>query len=365
MKRIIFILSFFIFSINFSAVGDDLTPATPAMPAATKPADLKDLQKLIALLRQHYADRDTLTEATLSEAAIEGLLRKLTPTVQLVSPDSPANANPPTAIAKQRSFNPSVAYLRIGSLSSGAAKQIEDAVAKSMETKTEGVILDLRFAEGQDYREAATVAGLFVAKDLPLLTVQSIGADPQKIYNTRDPVMPTTPLILLINSSTRGAPEALAATLQSHKRALVVGRDSAGEAFVQSEMPINGRVLRLASGKVTVASGVDLWRRPVEPQIAVRTDPAEERGIVFETALKREKKQARVTGFIRSEAELIAQHNPDPKKTNGQGKESFLQTAAKPSVDPEEQTDDPVLQRALDVLSAWKTFKPMSPNPEP
>ena len=321
------------------------------------PPDLKQLQQIITVLQEHYADQKSLTNESISAAAVEGVLHKLGPTAQVLpaaEAAKPADAGA-LMIAKQRTFLPAIGYVRIGVFQSGLAKAMADSLNQLVEKKVNGLIVDLRFANGRDFEEAAAVAGLFVAKDKPLLELRSPeGAVLKKLNNANDPLFSTLPIVLVVNGGTAGAPEAFAGILQQYKRALIMGAATSGEAFVRTDLPLDkDNVLRLATTKVAVAQGSDLWRKPIDPEIRVKIDPAEERAFVSETAPKKPAKPLHSEGGIHSEAELLSiyQTNVDP-------------TTAKQPIEQAEQTDDPALQRALDVLSAWRTFQPAG-NPAP
>ncbi len=341
-----------------SKTSEPITAAPPvsAPTTSTSSADLKELQELITLLRAHYADRDSLSDKAITSAAMEGVLRRLGPGAHILSQAEAAKSadeNAP-AIAKQRVFTPSVGYVRIGTFHPGVAATVEETLGKLAKQKLNGLILDLRFANGHDFGEAAALAGLFVDKEKPLICLQAAdGTTTRRFDNPREPTFANLPLILLVNGDTRGAPEALAGVLQQYKRALIIGNPSAGECFSQTDLPLgDGKVLRLATARVVVAHGTTLWPRSVEPTIVVKIEPVEEKAIVFETSPKKEKKPVYAAGSIRSEAELLSIYETDGESPP---------RAASPEL--QEQTDDPVLQRALDVLSAWHTFQPAPTKP--
>lgn len=327
--------------------------ATASAEEASAPINLEELQKLIFLLRTHYADRAALSDAEIAAAAAAGVLQRLGATAQMLSLGEGKSAEETAVIGKQGMFKPATAYLRVAALRKNAAEEIKVALSKmTVEQPLEGMILDLRFANGDSFEDAAAVAGLFLARSKPLFVLENTNlGQKERFENTRDPLFPQTPLVVLINGETRGAVEALAATLQLHKRALLIGRASAAQCFATSDLPLDdGKLLRLATRKVALKEGETLWARPVEPEIAVRVALEEERGMVFGTAPKREKKPAPVTSvFPRSEAELLSAYESPAEPR-----------PARPATTLEEQTDDPVLQRALDVLSAWRMFQPSS-----
>jgi hypothetical protein len=326
-------------------VNADEAPRIAGMP------NLDDYHQVISVLRSHYADTGSLNDQTLSAAAIEGLLGKLGPGTKLLTASEAASLGATeSAVASQKKYAPEIAYVRVGTISSGSTKTVEEALLKLDNPKLSGWIIDLRFTTGNDYHEAATLAGLFIEKDKTLLTLKKNNGEVfQKFDNAQEPRFARTPLIVLVNGNTQGAAEAVAAIFQQYKRGLLIGHSTAGESFGLADFPFkDGHILRIPTLRVLVAQGVDLWRKPVEPELCVKIDPAEEKGIVLGTSPRPKRPAPTNEGGIRSEAELISLFN-------GSG-----DTTPKATQEVKEQTDDLVLARALDVLNAWNTFHPSS-----
>ena len=63
-----------------------------------------------------------------------------------------------------------IGYLQVRSVAAGLADEVA-TICQAMDTtnKLKGIVLDLRFAEGDDYAAAVTVANLFVADEQELL----------------------------------------------------------------------------------------------------------------------------------------------------------------------------------------------------
>lgn len=150
-----------------------------------------------------------------------------------------------------------VAYCRIGSVADGVAAETRAAYRELSATATnkiKGVILDLRFADGDDCSAAAATADLFVSKERPLL---DWGNGIAKSTPKKDAI--SAPLTVLINGETRGAAEVLAAVLRGVDDGLLIGNATAGWTNVT----------------VKIGNGAELSQ--VQPDISVNVSLADER----------------------------------------------------------------------------------------
>jgi len=112
------------------------------------------------------------TDTDVNRAAVEGLLHSLRGKVRLVNAtdDASARTNPPV-IAKTTMLEDHIGYLRIAHVAQPLSGEITRECEKYAATKKlTGIVLDLRFADGDDYGAAAAVADLFIATERPLLS---------------------------------------------------------------------------------------------------------------------------------------------------------------------------------------------------
>ena len=107
---------------------------------------------------------------------------------------------------------------------------------KSQEENTlDGIILDLRGNGGGSLEEAISLSGLFV-EDGAVVQVRNADGSIEKRYDKRVPRMHyPQPLIVMVDRFSASASEIVAATLQDHGRALVVGdKCTHGKGTVQN-----------------------------------------------------------------------------------------------------------------------------------
>lgn len=229
--------------------------------------------EVYSLIRSNLAG---LSDGDLDRMAVQGLLRELHPRVLLVTNATGATGGSaaPTLVAGQRVFGPGIAHVRVGEVEAGLSGQL-DAVLGSLgaSNRIEGVALDLRFAGGWDYAEAARVADRFLSEEKPLLAWGD-----ERAQSTAKTNGLQLPVVLLVNGATSGAAEALAGALRQREVGLLLGARTAGQARIFREVVLtDGRRLRIATGAVRLGDGVEIPAQGLEPDIAVPVKTEEER----------------------------------------------------------------------------------------
>lgn len=250
----------------FAAVLLALSPAW----AATN--DAPDFAEVQSLLRTHLSGA---TETELNRLAVEGLLQVLHGKVTLIGGRAPAAPSNVVALARSSILESNVAYLRLAGFDQNLAGEVSRSLGQlAQSNQLIGLVLDLRFAEGDDYAAAAAVADLFQAKARPLM---DWGSGAAKSSAKQDAIK--LAVSVLVNRETAGAAEALAAVLRETSVALLLGGTTEGSALITEEFPLkNGQRLRIATTPITVADGLALTTKGVKPDIEVAATLEDERG---------------------------------------------------------------------------------------
>jgi len=163
------------------------------------------------------------------------------------------------------------AYVRVERVAKGLGQKISDAVKSVKSPK--GLVLDLRFARGEDYTAVVDAANAFVKGEADVLKV---GQDVRKTQARGEGI--ELPVTILVNRQTRGAAEALAAILQDQKVGLLIGGRTAGQALVFDEFPLSGgQQLKIARTRVALPSGKEIGSDGVAPDISLDVDERNER----------------------------------------------------------------------------------------
>lgn len=204
----------------------------------------------------------------LNRAAAAEFIDKLRGRVELTEGASAASRG--SFISKTNTYD-GIVYIRLASVGPGVASQIAETVKAS--PKAKGLILDLRFARGDDYGAAVDVVGLFLGSEHPILK----WGDTVGKTSARGDVI-DLPLVALVNHSTSGAAEALAATLRDQSLAILIGRPTAGQANVFQDFTLSGgQHLKIASSKVTLPDGKPIGAGGLAPDTSVEADEKNER----------------------------------------------------------------------------------------
>lgn len=310
-----------------------------------------DLMEVYGLIRSNLVG---IQQTDLDGAALEGILTRFRGRVFLSSDRStgtPESEKEVSDIVRTNLFANRFAYIRlsrIGSESPAAFIQALDRLGLS--NRLDGLVLDLRFTEGTNYTAAARIADCFISDATALLQVRD-----EKISSTSKTNAFTSPVVVLVNSKTSGAAEALGAVLRRFNGSLLIGNKTAGHAGVFDEFKLStGHKLMIATAHVTLGSGEQITPEGLAPDITVKVDPEEEL-LYLEDPYRKAPGEAAVVSA--SPAELIRGTNRPPREADlvrmrREGSLSFdLDQAQKAQLPAESMIRDPVLVRALDLLT--------------
>lgn len=154
----------------------------------------------------------------------------------------------------------SVGYIRLNSFTENCASEVRGALTALQHQaggRLAGLILDLRDNTGGILGEAVKIVGLFVPRNTTVVTTRGRVPEMNATYRTvGEPVAPTVPLAVLINSASASASEIVAGSLQDLDRAVIMGQRSFGKGLVQSTRPVgeNGYI-KLTTAKYYTPSG--------------------------------------------------------------------------------------------------------------
>jgi len=137
-----------------------------------------------------------------------------------------------------------------GSESSRCANDVAKEILKLKKENIDGIILDVRYNRGGSLFEAVAMAGIFIDAGPMGLIKDQTGA----VTSVKDMNRGTVydgPLILMVNGLSASASEFLAAALQDHNRAVIVGSKTYGKATGQ-------RIFPMQPGKVELDHTLDI-----------------------------------------------------------------------------------------------------------
>jgi carboxyl-terminal processing protease len=155
-------------------------------------------------------------------------------------------------------------FVRLQEFGPEAGKEVHDALKRLKGQQMQRAILDLRSNPGGIVTAAVDVASEFFPRGTVVFRTAGRKRDVDTTYTTiRDGAFASLPLIVLVDEHSASAAEALAASLQDHDRALLMGRRTFGKALMQTDflVPPSGEILHLTIGHVLSPSGRFIQRR--------------------------------------------------------------------------------------------------------
>lgn len=328
------------------------TPVTPIQAPSLREIinNLKDdeLDKAIQTLRETFLDPSLTDDKIMKRATLEGLIRRLSPGVVLVSNNQHAPEKVDTAFLAEI-LDSRIGYVRLGKLDRDRLVQMDAALTNFSEKKVKALVLDLRgIPSGGDYETVAEFARRFCPKGKLLFSLQKPSAKQERIFTSNQEPAFHGVTVVLTDAATTGAAEVLAATLRLNAGALIVGADTAGEALEFAEAPVGGgATLRVAVAQVILPAGAAIYPGGVKPDIAISL-PATTQREIFELS-----KEKGVSQFVfdperqrMNEAALVANTNPEIDGWQSQQRERGRTPLR-----------DTVLQRAVDLVTAISFYK--------
>ncbi len=172
----------------------------------------------------------------------------------------PAEVNLPS-VDEAFAYEKGAGYIRLTSFDSKSPQEVAEALNHLGGNNLNGLVLDLRNNHGGVLDAAMGVASLFLPPGKLVLTVSG-RAVPEKAYLTIPaPLLYQKPLVLLVNGETASAAEVLAAALQDHDRALIVGEPTYGKGVVESVMALSEKTgMALLTAEYFTPSGRSIQR---------------------------------------------------------------------------------------------------------
>jgi len=156
-----------------------------------------------------------------------------------------------------------IAYVRITGFSRETPAELREALEKLTKEGLRGLVLDLRFNPGGLLSSAIQISDMFVAKGR---IVSTEGRNvPKRTWDAHaEGTFTGFPMVVLVNHFSASASEIVAACLQDHKRAIVVGERTWGKGSVQNVIELEGgrSALKLTTASYHRPSGKNIHRFP-------------------------------------------------------------------------------------------------------
>ncbi|HOW67305.1 MAG TPA: S41 family peptidase [Candidatus Paceibacterota bacterium] len=316
-----------------------------------------DFEKVLGLIQTNLPG---ITRDELNHAVIEGLQKRLDWRFQFVPSSRQSGKMSDPGVVQTNLFDEHYGYFRVCRIDADLPDRLGQVLQDLQDRhQLNGIVLDLRYTDGNDYGAVSRVADLFLSEEKTLFTVEN-----QEFRSTAKTNHWRQSLAVLVNSQTSEAAEILAGILRQENVALLLGLPTAGRAQVFKAFPLNDeQQIRLAIGTIRLTGNRDVPAQALKPDILVSVRPEEERAfyedayrmiasprILSEVALGSTNRSGLSSTNNRSsrrinEAELVRRQREGQLTED----ETVLESAA--PLDPVKPAlTDPTLARALDLL---------------
>ena len=156
-----------------------------------------------------------------------------------------------------------IGYIRLLQFGDHSTEEIRAAIEK-VNGRVDGLILDLRNNTGGLLTSATDICDMFLEGNLEIVSTKARRSELNQQFksSTGTVLNPSTPVVVLVNRNSASASEILAACLQDHDRAVIIGEQSYGKGTVQNIIPMqrNRSVLKLTTASYWRPSGIQIDR---------------------------------------------------------------------------------------------------------
>ncbi len=171
---------------------------------------------------------------------------------------------------------PDVLVLSFDGFDSGVGKWVNQQLASA--PPGSHVVLDLRGNRGGLVHEAQNVLSCFLPERTVWVRHRPRGRDEQTMRLRRACKPFAGSLAVLVNGASRSAAELTPGALQDYARAVIVGRRTAGDVLISTNLRLpDGGLLSLSISDVRLPAGERLEHRGVDPDIEAQTTLADRR----------------------------------------------------------------------------------------
>jgi carboxyl-terminal processing protease len=270
---------------------------------------------------------------------------------------------------KAKSLEKGYGYIRLTQFQDRTGADLEAALQRLTQenSKLEGLVLDLRNDPGGLLSQAVKVSDMFLDSGLVVYTEGRLDNQKQK-YFAHPGGYTELPVVVLVNGGSASASEIVAGALQDHGRAVIVGTKTFGKGSVQTILPMeNGAALRLTTAMYFTPSGRSIQVTGITPDILVENLTAEQ----IASREQREIREENLRGHFNRPGETpptteekapeaVEKKEPEsaPAAKESEAKDdSGEKTDASQEIKEGELGKDPQLDRALQVLKSWESYK--------
>ena len=151
-----------------------------------------------------------------------------------------------------------VGYIRHADFTDKCYNDMRSAILRlQSEGELKSLILDYRNNGGGVLQSAIEILSLFVPRGTMVVETRGRSKEQsKKFYTQHEPLLPNTPLAVLINGNSASAAEIVAGAIQDLDRGVLLGQRSFGKGLVQGTTPLGyNSYAKITVGKYYIPSG--------------------------------------------------------------------------------------------------------------
>ena len=165
-----------------------------------------------------------------------------------------------------------VGYIRVGQFNGHTTEDLKNAIDELGTKGAKGYLLDLRENPGGLLDQATGVVSLFVQEGEVVRIDSRTG--PEDVLSVNGNVATNAPLVVLVDENSASASEIVAAALQDHARATVVGVTTFGKGSVQTIEDLSfGGAIKLTTAHYLSPKKRVIDGKGVKPDVVVKMKP--------------------------------------------------------------------------------------------
>lgn len=171
---------------------------------------------------------------------------------------------------ESRIEEPGVGYIRITTLADGKAAEVKTALSDLISKGAQKVVLDLRGTANGKLQEGVAVANLFAGSGTIARVLGKGDKETETFTADAAKVVFNGPLAVVIDRSTAGPAEVIAAAVRDQKRGELVGERTFGSGSDQQLFKLSDEgALLITTAKYAPAAGKAFMEEPVNPTVKV------------------------------------------------------------------------------------------------
>ncbi|RMH64814.1 MAG: S41 family peptidase [Calditrichaeota bacterium] len=160
---------------------------------------------------------------------------------------------------------PGIGYISLGGFTEKAPAEVRNALLEMQKQgHLEKLILDLRGNPGGLLDAAVKIVNLFVPAGEVVVSTRGFREEEVVFKTTDQPLLPDTPLVVLVDGGSASASEIVTGALQDLDRAVIIGQPTFGKGLVQKVYNIDKNShtkLKITTAKYYIPSGRSIQKR--------------------------------------------------------------------------------------------------------